>query len=100
MTEAASRVQELLERIASDSGVEAEVRVHEDEEGVIGEFVGSDVGLGYLIVIANNQIDTALGLAAIFLISLIGLLLYGAVLLAERLCTPWASGDGGLQASL
>jgi NitT/TauT family transport system permease protein len=67
---------------------------------VIGEFVGSDVGLGYLIVIANNQIDTALGLAAIFLISLIGLLLYGAVLLAERLCTPWASGDGGLQASL
>jgi NitT/TauT family transport system permease protein len=67
---------------------------------VIGEFVGSDVGLGYLIVIANNQIDTALGLAAIFLISVIGLLLYGAVVLAERLCTPWARGEGGLETSL
>src|ERR1700720_2062521 len=57
---------------------------------VIGEFVGSDVGLGYLIVIANNQIDTALGLAAIFLISLIGLGLYGAVVLTERFCPPSA----------
>ena len=45
MTDAASRVQELLERIATDSGVEAEVRVHEDEEGVTGEFVGDDLGL-------------------------------------------------------
>jgi spoIIIJ-associated protein len=45
MTEAASRVQELLERIATDSGVDAEVRVHEDDEGVTGEFVGEDLGL-------------------------------------------------------
>jgi spoIIIJ-associated protein len=45
MTDAASRVHELLERIATDSGVEAEVRVHEDEEGVTGEFVGEDLGL-------------------------------------------------------
>ena len=45
MTDAASRVQELLERIATGSGVDAEVRVHEDEEGVTGEFVGEDLGL-------------------------------------------------------
>ena len=45
MTEAASRVQELLERIATDSGVDAEVRVHEDDEGVTREFVGEDLGL-------------------------------------------------------
>ncbi len=67
---------------------------------VIGEFVGSDVGLGYLIVMANNQIDTALGLAAIFLVSLIGLALYGAVLLVERLATPWAAAEGGLKATV
>jgi hypothetical protein len=30
----------------------------------------------------------------------IGLLLYGAVVLAERLCTPWARGEGGLETSL
>lgn len=65
---------------------------------VIGEFVGSDAGLGYLIVIANNQLDTALGLASIFLVSLVGLILYGAILLLERLCTPWAAAEGGLKA--
>jgi len=65
---------------------------------IIGEFVGSDVGLGYLIVMANNQMDTALGLAAIFLVSAIGLALYGAILALERVCTPWAAAEGGLQA--
>ena len=65
---------------------------------VIGEFVGSDVGLGYLIVMANNQLDTSLGLASIFLVSVIGLALYGAILGLERLCTPWAAAEGGLQA--
>jgi NitT/TauT family transport system permease protein len=64
---------------------------------VIGEFVGSDAGLGYLIVVANNQLDTALGLAAILLISAVGLALYGAILAVERLCTPWAAAEGGLQ---
>jgi NitT/TauT family transport system permease protein len=64
---------------------------------IIGEFVGSDVGLGYLIVIANNQMDTALGLASIFLVSVIGLVLYGAILALERVCTPWAAAEGGLR---
>ena len=45
MSQAASRVEELLERIASDAGVNASVRVHEDPEGVVGEFVGEDLGL-------------------------------------------------------
>jgi hypothetical protein len=30
----------------------------------------------------------------------IGLLLYGAVVLTERLCTPWAGGEGRLETSL
>jgi NitT/TauT family transport system permease protein len=62
---------------------------------VIGEFIGSDTGLGYLIVVANNQMDTLLGLAAIFLISAIGLALYGAILTVERVCTPWAASSTG-----
>jgi spoIIIJ-associated protein len=45
MTPAAARVEELLQRIAMDSGVSASVRVREDQEGVIGEFVGDDLGL-------------------------------------------------------
>jgi spoIIIJ-associated protein len=45
MSEAAVRVEELLERIASDAGVDANVTVHEDQDGVVGEFVGDDLGL-------------------------------------------------------
>ena len=45
MSQAANRVEELLERIASDAGVNASVRVREDPEGVVGEFVGDDLGL-------------------------------------------------------
>jgi spoIIIJ-associated protein len=45
MTSAAARVEELLQRIATDAGVNASVRIREDQEGVIGEFVGDDLGL-------------------------------------------------------
>ena len=45
MSDAATRVEELLERIVSDSGVDASVEVREDPEGVVGEFVGDDLGL-------------------------------------------------------
>src|SRR5437764_5219720 len=45
INEAAARVRELLERIAGDTGVDAQVRVHEDDERVTGEFVGDDLGL-------------------------------------------------------
>ena|SRR5947209_10215453 len=44
-SEAAARVQELLERIVDETGAEADVRVREDTEGITGEFVGDDVGL-------------------------------------------------------
>jgi spoIIIJ-associated protein len=45
VTDAAQRVRELLERIVSEFGVDATVDVREDEEGVIGEFRGDDLGL-------------------------------------------------------
>jgi spoIIIJ-associated protein len=45
MSEAADRVQDLLERIASEAGVEATVEVHEDDDGIVGQFVGEELGL-------------------------------------------------------
>ena len=45
MSEAATRVEALLERIASDAGIDATVTVREDQDGVVGEFVGDDLGL-------------------------------------------------------
>jgi spoIIIJ-associated protein len=44
-SEAASRVRELLERLASEIGIDATVRVREDPDAVTGEFVGEDLGL-------------------------------------------------------
>jgi spoIIIJ-associated protein len=45
MSEAADRVRDLLERIASDSGVDARVEVEEDTDGIAAEYVGDDLGL-------------------------------------------------------
>ncbi len=45
MNDPVARVRELMEQIASASGVDAEVEVEEDDEGVSGQFVGEDLGL-------------------------------------------------------
>jgi spoIIIJ-associated protein len=44
-TEASERVRELLERIATGAGVEADVRVREDDDEVAAEYVGEDLAL-------------------------------------------------------
>lgn len=44
-TEAAERVQDLLERLASEIGIDATVSVHEEEDTIVGEFHGEDLGL-------------------------------------------------------
>ena len=56
---------------------------------VIGEFIGGNQGLGYLIQQAQFDINTPLMVAAIFFLSVIGLASYGLVALAERWCLPW-----------
>jgi NitT/TauT family transport system permease protein len=56
---------------------------------IIGEFVGGDKGLGYLIIIANQELDTPLAFAALLIISIAGILLYAAIEVAERLLIPW-----------
>ena len=61
---------------------------------VIGEFVGADAGLGNLLETANSQMDSALAWAALIALSVLGILLFGAVVLAERILMPWADGGG------
>ena len=56
---------------------------------IVGEFVGASKGLGYIIVLANSNLDTRLVFAAIFVITALGLVLYAAVALLERVCLPW-----------
>lgn len=56
---------------------------------VIGEFVGGNEGLGYLIVSASGQLNTPLVFACILILAAFGLVLYGAVCLAEKKLMPW-----------
>ena len=52
---------------------------------IVGEFIASDSGLGYFLMIAQENLDTAAMVMALALISLIGMVLYGLVLLLEAL---------------
>src|SRR6516162_3533158 len=56
---------------------------------VVAEFMSSNAGLGYAIVAANGQLDGALGLASLIVLSIEGLLLYMLLSVCERLMTPW-----------
>jgi NitT/TauT family transport system permease protein len=56
---------------------------------VVGEFVGSDRGLGYVILSATSYWKTELAFSSMILLSLMAILLFGAVSLVERLFCPW-----------
>jgi NitT/TauT family transport system permease protein len=51
---------------------------------IVGEFLGSDKGLGYLMLQVQVTLDTPAMFMAVIMITLIGMLLYGTVLLLER----------------
>jgi len=56
---------------------------------VVAEFVASDKGLGYLLLQYNGNIDTPMVFATIVLLSLLGLAVYYAVEIVERIAIPW-----------
>jgi NitT/TauT family transport system permease protein len=56
---------------------------------VVAEFVASNRGLGYLLLEYNGNLETAMVFAVILVLSAIGLLVYYAVELLEKLAIPW-----------
>jgi len=52
---------------------------------VVGEFIASQSGLGYLILFASSRQQTDLALACIAVLCVVGLVLYGGVVIAERI---------------
>jgi NitT/TauT family transport system permease protein len=56
---------------------------------VVGEFVSSDTGLGYVISYANISLDTDVMFAGIFVLSALGVALFLVVVLIERLFLSW-----------
>jgi NitT/TauT family transport system permease protein len=55
----------------------------------IAEWIGGDAGLGYYIQIAAGDLFMDLAFAIIIMLAALGLLLFGLVVLAERLLIPW-----------
>lgn len=54
-----------------------------------GEFVGSDKGLGYILLQASGNLNTALLFASLVILSLVAMVFFYAVELVERILIPW-----------
>ena len=55
----------------------------------IAEFIGSDQGLGFYIQIVTGNMRPDLAFAGIFLLTIMGLSLFGIVTFVERALIPW-----------
>ena len=58
---------------------------------IVGEFVASQRGLGYVIITTQSSMNTPVAFAALVWISVLGLVLFGFVAALSRLLVPWAS---------
>lgn len=56
---------------------------------VIGEFVGADRGLGYVVISATSQFKTPVAFAAMLLLSAMGIVLFFIVSASEKALIPW-----------
>ena len=56
---------------------------------VVGEFIASDVGLGYVVNYANITLETKVMFAGLLLLSAVGIALFLMVVLAERYFLSW-----------
>lgn len=56
---------------------------------VVGEFVGADRGLGYLLLVTNSNLETPMMFATIVALTVIGFVFYYMVELLENFLIPW-----------
>jgi NitT/TauT family transport system permease protein len=56
---------------------------------VVGEFVGSDEGLGTLLLRAIGVVNTPLLFAALLVLTVLAVLLFALIELVERVTIPW-----------
>jgi NitT/TauT family transport system permease protein len=54
-----------------------------------GEFIGSDTGLGYLLISASGMLNTALLFAILVVLSLLATAFFYAIEVLERFLIPW-----------
>ncbi len=56
---------------------------------VVGEIVGGNTGLGYLLTFGEGSGNTAMVFVAIIMLTLVGIVLYGAIVLIENRVLHW-----------
>ncbi len=56
---------------------------------IVGEFIGAKDGLGNVLLIANSNFDTVMNFAGITYLTIIGMILFAALDVLERLMIPW-----------
>lgn len=59
---------------------------------IVGEFSGSDRGLGFFILVSSHRLETVDMFVGILLSSFLGILFFYSVALVERLVIPWGRG--------
>jgi len=60
---------------------------------VFGEWSGADSGLGHLILVSQGQLQTARVFAAVVVLSVLAIALFGGLALVERRLAWWRSGS-------
>lgn len=61
---------------------------------IVGEFIASDKGLGYLLRDAQAFIDTPTMFACLILLSIIGMAFFGVIGYLEKISMPWNHREG------
>jgi NitT/TauT family transport system permease protein len=57
---------------------------------IVGEMVGANNGLGYILVVANGNLDMALVFATLVWLVVVSLILTWVIELIERIALPWS----------
>jgi len=57
----------------------------------VGEFVAADKGLGYQIMAATAFFNTPAAFGALVVLSLLGIVLFQAVVIVEKVFFPWSA---------
>ena len=60
---------------------------------IVAEFITAQQGLGYLIIFSEGNFDMPMMMAAIVVLSIVGVVLYAGVGLAEKLVITWDHGQ-------
>jgi NitT/TauT family transport system permease protein len=60
---------------------------------VVAEFVNADRGLGYLIITSTAFFQVPVAFGALILLSVMGIVLFQAVVVIERIFFPWSPGQ-------